>query len=154
MPTRKTLMIVAGLGSAALLAGAFGFQYFGDLAPCKMCLWQRWPHAAAIVLALVAALWPARIVALAGALAAGTTAAIGGYHAGVEQKWWDGPSTCTGGDIGGQSVQDLLKSIMEAPIVRCDEIAWDWLGLSMASWNMVISLGLMAIWLLAASRRD
>lgn len=151
--TRARLMILAGLGSAALLLGAFGFQHLGDLAPCKLCLWQRWPHAAAVVLALVGALWPARVVALAGAVAAGTTAGIGGYHVGVEQRWWQGPTTCSGGDISGQSVQDLLKSILEAPIVRCDEIAWEWLGLSMAGWNMVISLALMGLWLLAALRR-
>lgn len=151
--TRARLMILAGLGSAALLLGAFGFQHLGELAPCKLCLWQRWPHAAAVVLALVGALWPARVVALAGAVAAGTTAGIGGYHVGVEQRWWQGPTTCSGGDISGQSVQDLLKSILEAPIVRCDEIAWEWLGLSMAGWNMVISLGLMGLWLLAALRR-
>lgn len=150
---RARLMVLAALGSAALLAGAFGFQYIGDLPPCKMCLWQRWPHAVAILIGLIGALMPLRLLALAGAAAAATTAGIGAYHVGVEQGWFEGPSTCTSGAIGGQSVQDLMKSIMEAPLVRCDEIAWEWLGLSMAGWNMVISLGLMGVWLLAAASR-
>lgn len=146
-------MLIAALGSAFMLAGAFGFQHIGGLAPCKMCLWQRWPHAAAVVIGLIGALVPARIVALGGSVAAMTTAMIGAYHAGVEQKWWQGPDTCTSGPIGDVSAKELLNQILEAPMVRCDEIPWDWLGLSMAGWNAVISLGLAVIWFVAATRR-
>jgi len=147
--TRKTLILLAAGGSAALLLGAFGFQYLG-YAPCKMCLWQRWPHGAAIVIGALALLMPFAILPLLGALAAATTGAIGVYHAGVEQKWWQGPTTCTSGDIGGLSTQDLFDQIMAAPLVRCDDIAWAFLGLSMASWNAIISFALVAIWITAA----
>ncbi len=147
--TRKTLILLATGGSAALLLGAFGFQFLG-YAPCKMCLWQRWPHGAAVLVGALAMLLPFAILPLFGALAAATTGAIGVYHTGVEQKWWQGPTTCTSGDIGGMSTQDLFDQIMAAPLVRCYEIAWQLLGLSMAGWNALISFALMAIWIIAA----
>jgi disulfide bond formation protein DsbB len=87
-----------------------------------------------------------------GALAALATAGIGAFHAGVEQGWWQGPTSCSGGDIGAMSADELLDSIMAAPLVRCDEIAWSFLGLSMAAWNAAISLGLALLWLAAARR--
>lgn len=151
---RRNLILLAGAGSAAMLLGAWGFQYLGGLAPCKMCVWQRWPHGAAVVVAALALVLPARIWPLAGALAALTTAAIGIYHAGVEQGWWTGPSTCSSGPVSGLSAQDLLDQIMAAPLVRCDEIAWQMMGLSMAGWNAVISFGLALIWVMAARARS
>ncbi|MEM0943927.1 MAG: disulfide bond formation protein B, partial [Pseudomonadota bacterium] len=95
-------IFLAGLGSALLLIGALGSQYLGGLAPCPMCIWQRWPHLAAIALAVVAVTigWRyRRALAGLGGLAALATAGIGLFHAGVEQKWWEGPSTCTAGDL-------------------------------------------------------
>ena len=150
--TRATLILMAAGGSAALLLGAFAFQHLGGLPPCKMCLWQRWPHAAAVGLGALAMLLPFGIIALMGALAALTTAAIGFYHVGVEQTWWEGPSTCTSGDITGLSTDELLDQIMNAPLVRCDEIAWALGGISMAGWNALFSLILAGIWIAAARR--
>ena len=146
----RTFALLAAAGSLALLLGAWGFQYLGGLAPCAMCVWQRWPHALAVAAGGLALVTPlAAWLGLGGALA---TAGIGGYHTGVERGWWDGPSTCSSGDIGGLSPDELLAQIMEAPLVRCDEVAWQMLGLSMASWNMVISLGLAGLWGLALLR--
>ncbi|MFD1914432.1 disulfide bond formation protein B [Halodurantibacterium flavum] len=142
----RMLVAIATLGSAALLGGALLFQYVGGLAPCPMCLWQRWPHLAAILIGLVALALPARIWAALGAAAAATTAGLGVYHAGVEQGWWQGPTTCTAAPIGGLSSQELLDQILNAPLVRCDEIAWQFLGLSMPAWNAILSLGLVMIW--------
>ncbi|MET4100617.1 disulfide bond formation protein DsbB [Roseovarius sp. MBR-78] len=153
MTRQKTLIVIAAAGSAALLLGAFAFQHLGGMAPCKLCLWQRWPHGVAIgagVLALIA--WPA-LMALLGAAAALVTAGIGGYHTGVERGWWQGPSDCTGGPIGGMSAEDLLDQIMAAPLVRCDEVPWEMWGLSMASWNMLASLGLALLWIMALRAR-
>jgi disulfide bond formation protein DsbB len=150
--TRKMLMLIAGAGSAALLAGAFAFQHIGGLAPCAMCLWQRWPHAAAVLIGLLALVMPARWLAGLGALAALSSAGIGVFHTGVERGWWEGPSTCTSGSIAGVAPEDLLAQIMEAPLVRCDEVAWAMAGLSMASWNAVLSLGLALVWIAAARR--
>ena len=147
--TRRGLTIIAFGGSLALLLGAFAFQHFGGLAPCKMCLWQRWPHAMAVVIGVGALLAPWGILLLLGALAALTTAGIGVFHTGVERGWWQGPTSCSSGDIGGLSAEELLNQIMEAPLVRCDEVAWAMAGLSMASWNALISAGLALVWLAA-----
>lgn len=150
MTKRSTYVILAAGGSAALLLGAWGFQYLGGLAPCKMCIWQRYPHAAAVVIgALALALPKLNPMPLIGALAAMITAGIGFFHAGVEQGWWEGPSTCTSGDIGGLSAEELMNQIMAAPLVRCDEIPWEMFGLSMAGWNAAISAVLVLLWLAA-----
>lgn len=150
---RNWLIVVAAGGSAALLLGAFGFQYLGDLPPCKLCIWQRWPHGAAVLIGALALALPGRILPGAGALAALTTAVIGVYHTGVERDWWEGPSTCTSGPVGGLTPEQLLEQIMAAPLVRCDEVPWDMLGLSMASWNALASLGLALVWIAAARAR-
>lgn len=150
---RKLLILAAAGGSAAMLLGAFGFQYIGDMAPCKMCYWQRYPHAAAAGIGVLALLIPAAILPWLGALAALTTGAIGVFHAGVEKGLWEGPSTCTSGPIGGLSPEDLMAQIMTAPLVRCDEIPWEMFGVSMAGWNAIVSFGLALIWIAAARSR-
>ena len=150
--TPKHLALAAGLGSAALLIGALGFQYLGGLAPCKMCLWQRYPHLAAVAICLVFYAFQNRVVAAIGAAASLTTAGIGFYHAGVEQGWWAGPNSCTSSAIEGLSTEDLINQIMAAPMARCDEIPWALWGVSMAGWNAVLSLALMGLWLMALRR--
>ncbi|MEM7490720.1 MAG: disulfide bond formation protein B [Pseudomonadota bacterium] len=147
------LVPLAFAGHVGLLGGAFLFQLAG-YAPCAMCLWQRWPHAAAILLGglALAGLAPRAMAALAG-LAALTTSGIGFFHAGVEQGWWEGPSSCTGGGdgLGGLSGVDLLSTDIADTVVMCDDIVWQ-LGLTMAGWNGLISLGLAALWFVAALR--
>lgn len=150
--TRTQLIVLAALGSAALLAGAFVFQAMG-YAPCKMCLWQRWPHAAAVLLGVAALALGGRALVYLGAAAAFITAALGLFHTGVERNWWEGPSTCTSGSIEGVDPEALLEQILAAPVVRCDEVAWQLLGLSMASWNALASLVLVFIWIAAARRK-
>lgn len=149
--TVNRYILAAAIGSLALLLGAWGFQALG-YAPCKMCVWQRWPHAAAVAIGIVAIIVPARVWPILGGLAALTTAGIGAYHTGVERGWWQGPTTCTSGDVSDLSTDELLNQILTAPLVRCDEVAWSLLGLSMASWNMILSLGLVALWIMAARR--
>lgn len=151
--TRTRLILLAAGGSLALLAGAFAFQHLGGMAPCKLCLWQRWPHAAAILIGLVALALPGRALPLLGAAAALCTAGIGLYHTGVERGWWQGPTTCSSGPVTGLTPQELLDQIMTAPLVRCDEVPWEMFGLSMASWNAVASLAFALLWLAAARSR-
>lgn len=149
-------ILLAAIGSAGLLLGAFGFQFIAGLAPCPMCLWQRWPHAAGIVIGILAmtVLWRwRRALAGLGAGAMVIGAGLGVFHAGVEQKWWDGPGTCTGADPTTLSTDDLLAQIMATPLVRCDEIVWQFMGLTMAGWNALISAGLAALWVCAALPR-
>ena len=150
--TPKRLVMAAGLGSAAVLIAALGFQYIGGLAPCKMCLWQRYPHVAAVFVAALFFVFQYRSVAALGAGASLATAGIGFYHAGVELSWWEGPNSCTSGAIGGMSTEDLINQIMAAPMVRCDEIPWALWGLSMAGWNALMSLALAGLWMMALRR--
>jgi len=143
--------LLALLVPVGLLGGALGSQYLGGLHPCEMCYWQRWPHGAAIILAGAAFLLPARarlLTALA-ALAIAVSGAIGVFHAGVELGWWEGLTRCTAG--GAISLEDL----MNVPLVRCDQVQWSLLGISMAGWNAIISLGSAAViaFLLARGRR-
>ena len=149
-------ILIAGFGSLSLLLGALAFQYLGGLAPCPMCIWQRWPHLIAVALSVLGLtlLWRHhRPVAAIGALSMMASAVLGAYHTGVEQLWWPGPDSCTVMDPSAVSSDQLLSSIMDAPLVRCDEIVWDLFGLSMAAWNALISTGLAAIWLFAALPR-
>ncbi|WP_281359580.1 disulfide bond formation protein B [Roseobacter ponti] len=150
--TGRQALWMATLGSFFMIAGALAFQYIGGLPPCKMCYWQRYPHIIAIGIGALALALSNRALMMAGALAALTTSAIGLYHAGVEKGFWEGPTTCTSQPIGGLTTDELFDQIMSAPVVRCDEIPWEMLGLSMAAWNGVLSFGLFILWCLALRR--
>ncbi|RYH02774.1 disulfide bond formation protein B [Salipiger sp. IMCC34102] len=147
----RTLIFLAAAGSTLLLAGAYLFQFLGYL-PCQMCLWQRWPHMAAIALGVLAFTVPHRAWAWAGALATALTAGIGIWHTGVERALWDGPASCTGG--GGGALSGDLLSLDGPRLIMCDQVSWAFLGLSMPSWNALFSLGLMVLWIAAARAPD
>jgi len=147
--TRNVMVLLSVGGSAALLAGAYLFQALG-YPPCAMCLWQRWPHFAAIAIGVVAWRIGGPLLPALGALAAAATAGIGVFHTGVERDWWEGPASCSGGGGGleGLSGADLLA--IEGPrVVMCDQVSWEFLTLSMASWNALASFGLMISWIIA-----
>ncbi len=144
--------LVAILLPAALLGGALGSQYLGGLHPCEMCMWQRWPHLAAIGAALAAIAlrrnppMSATFAALA-ALTILTSGAIGAYHAGVEYGWWEGFTTCT--TIRPANGGDMLEAIMNAPLIRCDQAPWTLWNISLAGFNALFSIaGAAAILLL------
>lgn len=152
--SRNSLILLAAAGSAALLLGAFGFQYIGGMAPCTLCIWQRWPHGAAVIIGLLALVIGGRYWAYLGALAAASSASIALFHTGVERGWWEGLASCSAGSIKGLSVTELLDpSANVAPPVRCDAVPWEMFSLSMASWNFILSAALVIIWLAAAKRR-
>lgn len=148
-PASRLTALAAAAGSALLLGGAFVFQVFG-YPPCDLCIWQRWPHAAAILFGILVYLTGWRPLAWAGALAALTTAGLGLYHTGVERGFWVGPSTCSAQPTAGLSSEALFDQIMNAPLIRCNEVAWSLFGLSMASWNAVLSALLVLLWVRAA----
>lgn len=154
--TRARLILLAASGSAALLLAAFVFQALG-WAPCKMCLWQRWPHAAAVALgALAMVLGPLRALAALGGLAALSTATLAAYHSGVELKWWEGPSSCSGAGagLGNLGAADLVPGASDAPaLVLCDTLTPFFLGLTMANWNALGSIVLAVLWAAAALRK-
>src|SRR6476659_7877145 len=129
----------------SLLLGAVGSQYIGGLYPCEMCWWQRYAHMVAFALALVAFSAPsaaprARTFTLLAALAIAVSGAIGVYHAGVEAKIFEGFTQCTA-LTSSSNPADLLKAITHAPLVRCDEVQFRFLGITLAGWNAILSLG-------------
>ncbi|MFG6572396.1 disulfide bond formation protein B [Sulfitobacter sp. 1A13353] len=152
---RKRLSLLAGLGSASLLLGALGFEHIGGYAPCTFCLWQRWPHLLAVILMLISIRLRQPWVYILGALATFTSAGIGVFHTGVERGFWKGLQSCSGNvDLTNVSPERALEIIMTAKVVKCDEVAWQMAGLSMASWNAILSSLLAALWIKAYFTRD
>jgi disulfide bond formation protein DsbB len=148
--------LIAFLLPVALLGGALGSQYLGGLHPCELCWWQRYPHGVAIVVALLSFTGPAgsprsRLLVLLAALAIAVSGAIGVYHAGVEAKIFQGFTQCTALPKAA-STAELLKEITHAPLIRCDEVQFRFLGISMAGWNAILSLGGAALILLLSLR--
>ena len=139
---------LALLVPATALAVAFGSQYLGGLTPCEMCWWQRYAHMAALALALIAFVAGGRPLVWLAALAIAVSGGIGFYHAGVELHYFPGLTQCTATATGG-STEEFLKAIMNAPLVRCDDIQWSLFGISMAGWNAILSLSsaLLILWL-------
>ena len=152
LPAARSAALLILVAATATIAGALASQYGLGLIPCKLCLWQRWPYYVGIPVALLAVLAPAggaglRRAGLAALLVIFLVgAALGAYHAGVEWHWWQGPADCGGGTgTAPSSVGGLLVSIEKSKVVRCDEAAWRMLGLSLAGWNALISLGLAVL---------
>lgn len=150
----RTLALLAGFTSAALLLAALAFQAFG-YRPCELCILQRWPHLAAALIAGMLLWGDHPILRWAGTLAAMLATAFAIYHTGVESGWWAGPQDCAGGigNMATLSTEDLMQRLQTAQVVRCDQPAWVFLGISMAGWNAMISAVLSVAWLRAASGR-
>jgi len=149
----RTLALLLPL---ALMAGALGSQYLGHLVPCEMCIWQRYPHYAAIGAAALAILLRRTSLSLPLTILAGllilTSGAIGGFHAGVEYKWWPGPQHCAG--LVHATGADFMKQLLAAPLIRCDEPQWTLAGISLAGFNFLIStLGGLTVLALCLKRR-
>ena len=133
---------------ATLLSSALLFQYVGNFLPCNLCIWQRWPHLLVIILAFAGLqgflprgmLW---LIFIAGIV----SVSLGAYHAGVEYGFWTGPTGCTANLALHGSVKALTQQLLATPLVRCDEVAWSLFGLSMAGWNALISLDIVASFL-------
>jgi disulfide bond formation protein DsbB len=150
---RRALALVT-LAAAGLLAGAWWFELVIGLEPCKLCLQQRWPHYAALALGAMAlaaggfiaplrrpALINLALIALA--LIFAVSSAMGAYHAGVEWKWWPGPADCAAAAAPrAASTADFLAQLQTTRVVNCAEAPWRWLGLSLAGWNALASVGL------------
>lgn len=136
--------------SLLILAAALAFQFIGGLHPCALCLWQRYPYVAVIGLAGIGAglarvgVQRRQLAVLMGlcALAFLVDAGIATFHVGVEQKWWEGLTACSGTVSGAASTAELRERLLAAPVVRCDEIAWSLFGVSMAGYNFLMALGL------------
>lgn len=146
-------LIIAGGISAILLGSAFLFEYVGGLTPCNLCIWQRWPHFAIMILACIgirgimprSMLW---LIFVTGIFSVG----LGSYHAGIEYGLWAGPASCTANLAFDGNIKTLTQQLLATPLVRCDELAWSLFGLSMAGWNALISLDIIATALISLRR--
>jgi disulfide bond formation protein DsbB len=163
---KKTAFVAAlavALIAAATIAGAWFFQLVLDVVPCPLCLEQRYAYYLAVPLALVVAFAAARgaprPLLLAGfavlLLAALANAWLGGYHAGVEWKFWPGPNDCSGPVVDLGNAGTLLQRHDTVKVIRCDEVQWRFLGLSLAGYNVLISLAMamMALGGIVAAKR-
>ena len=147
------MLVCAGvfaIATATILA-AHGFELIGGYAPCPLCLEERYAYYFGVPASFIAffaaranAIPAARILLLLVALAFLINAGLGIYHAGVEWKWWPGPTTCA----GGFDLKWGEGGVADTPIIRCDEASWRFLALSFAGWNAVISalLAILAGW--------
>jgi disulfide bond formation protein DsbB len=142
-PIARTPYALAALVSAASLGAAYIAQYGFGLHPCELCLLQRVPYGVVIALSVIALVWPRRplwLLALIALLFLGESG-IASYHSLVEKHWIPGPTACTSSDASpGDSVDDFLARIKQAPIVACDAPAWEFHGITMAVMNAVWSL--------------
>lgn len=162
-PARAVGLVLAA--SVVVLGSALLSQYVGGLQPCILCLYQRAPYVVTIVLsgsalALMAFSGRPQIALARGVLAVCAAvfivgAGIAAYHVGVEQGWWLGTASCSGPDLNSMTIAELREHLLQAPIVRCDEVAWSLFGISMAAYNILTSLALSGacVWL-ARSREQ
>src|SRR3954452_13501718 len=142
-PTRAFTAFVLG-ASAIVLGGALASQYWGVLAPCELCLLQRWPWGIAIVIAFIATMvgsrpalpWVALLLAAVSVVSGG----LAFYHVGVEQHWFAGPTACSGAATAADTLEALKAQILHQQPVRCDEPAWLLWGISLAGWNLLASM--------------
>jgi disulfide bond formation protein DsbB len=130
--------------SAVVLGAALLSQYWGGLAPCELCLLQRWPWGAAIVMSFIATMVGSRAalawVALLLAAVFVVSSGLAFYHVGVEQHWFPGPTACTAPATAADTVEQLKAQLLHQQPVRCDEPAWTLWAISLAGWNLLASL--------------
>jgi disulfide bond formation protein DsbB len=155
--TIRQAALAVALGAAATVGGALVFEHVFGYVPCKLCLMQRNPYYIAIPLGLVAAFLPPRY-ARAGlwllALIFVVSAGLGAYHAGVEWGFFIGPSDCGGGSgAAAGNVGDFMSQLQNTRVVSCTQAAWRFLGLSLAGWNVLISLALASFAASVAARK-
>jgi disulfide bond formation protein DsbB len=151
----RLLLLPLLAGSAAVILGALAFEYLGGLAPCELCLYERWPYYAAIVVVALGILSGNSGARLALGLTVAlfiASAALAFYHVGVEQHWIAGPTACTGTVGGAQTIEELKRQLLARQPVNCDEAAWRLVGVSLAGWNLLASLALL-VYGAAAFRR-
>ncbi len=145
-PSPQQTPVLVMIFIAGVLGTAYFFEHVLGILPCDLCQYQRLAWWIALGVAggtfylrrksnlLLTGLTLTAVVILAGA-------ATAGYHVGVEQKWWEGPSSCTSGALNDLDINALKEAIMKAPVIRCDDVAWTLFGISMAGYNLLLGLG-------------
>ncbi len=154
MTNERPALALVLVGSVGVIAGALLFQYVGGLAPCELCLMERWPYYAAIPLALLVRFGArSRAVALGGivliVLVFLASSALAFYHVGVEQRWFQGPTACTSAPSAARTLDELRQQLLQQQPVACDVPQWSLMGVTLAGWNLLASLGLTVLSLMA-----
>lgn len=146
------------LGALAVVLTAIGFEVIGGYKPCPLCLMQRWAYYAGVPLTFVALVLmtadaprPAALILLAVSFMFLANAGLGVYHAGAEWGFWPGPDTCGGAASVASDAKDLFKNLQKTVVIRCDQAAGRFLGLSFAGWNVLSSFGFFVSALSAAA---
>lgn len=151
MESSKGLAAIILAGCIAVLGGALLFEHVGGLAPCVMCLWQRWPWWVAGAIAVLSLVLPpvrrraGPLLPLLFALIFAGSFLLAAYHVAVEQHWVAGPATCSAPLSGARTLADFQRMIVDRPVVRCDEVPWALFGISLAGFNAIFSLLLAAL---------
>ena len=152
LPLRTAFLGLLAIALATLTYVLFA-QHVQGYAPCELCLLQRWPWYILIALTALGAARPSKALLALAALTLLVSVGFAAYHSGVELKWWEGPSACTTSSSGANSVEELRAMMMAEPVVRCDEIAWTFLDLSMSNYNFLLSLALFGLTASALRKR-
>ena len=150
----KNASLLLALAAIAILASVFVMQYGFGLAPCRMCIWQRWPFAALAVIGLIGAfVWPRVMLSIAVAVLL-VSIGLGGYHVGVEQGLIPLPAGCS--TVGEAGSVEELKAMLKAAPPSCNQVTANFFGLSLATWNVVASaiLAIFTLIILTTSRRQ
>ena len=160
IPARRRAPALLFLAGIVVLGTALASQYIGGLQPCELCLYERWPYYAIVVVMLLAMLSRnpgiARAALVLSTLIFLGSTALAAYHVGVEQHWIEGPTACTG-DLGNAASPDaLLQTLQGRQPVQCDVVQWSFHGISLAGLNVVVSLALLAfsLWAAMQTRSD
>ncbi|MCE7999238.1 MAG: disulfide bond formation protein B [Rhodobiaceae bacterium] len=156
---RQVPWLIFGI-SVVTLCAALAFEHIGGLAPCSLCLQQRYAYYLLIPVSLIAGilsretnlgLAPVVLIVLC-TFAAAANVVLAGYHAGVEYKWWEGPQGCTGVNLMAGSLDEFRQQLDGVTVPRCDEVPWSLFGISMAGYNFLISILLTALGSIALAR--
>jgi disulfide bond formation protein DsbB len=141
MDMKKHILFILSVAFAVIVV-VFIFEYGYHLAPCRLCWWQRYPYIAIVFFAIIALIFQKfqKFNFIFSAIAFFITSGIAIFHSGVERHWWKGFQECSGFTSQSMSLEDLKIAILNAPIAKCDEIAWSFLGLSMANYNVLLGL--------------
>jgi disulfide bond formation protein DsbB len=137
-----TACLLLALASVLILLAALGLQYLGGLAPCHLCVLQRWPYVALIALGLIGWRWQPRPLLALSALVLLIGAGLAGYHVAVEEGWVALPESCVAGG-SAQTIEQLKQMLATAP-PACDQVRFSLFGLTLAGWNFLASLALAA----------
>ena len=149
--------ISLGAASLSMIIFALLSEHLFGFAPCSLCLIQRYPHIIVVIISVWLIFFKTHDFFLypINALIMASSIVFAFYHVGVEQSIFQGPQSCSSSNlaqIGEKSAEALLKNILNTSVVRCNEISWSFIGLSMATWNLIFSIGLFIGWVMSSLR--